>query len=58
MARFRDEQNPSDIIRAWIANQSNIEFLKNGELIDNTDFKILINSEGQRRSQELKMNLY
>ena len=39
MARFRDEENPSTIIRAWIANQSNIEFLKEWEIINNADFK-------------------
>ena len=39
MARFRDDENPSNIVRAWIANQSNIEFLKEWEQMNNSDFK-------------------
>jgi len=39
MARHRDAENPSNIIRSWIANQSNVEFLKEWELLNNSEFK-------------------
>lgn len=39
MAKFRDNGEPANIIRAWIANQGNIEFLKEWEILNNTDFK-------------------
>jgi len=42
MAKFKDEENPATIIRAWIANQSNIEFLKEWELLNNASFKKVI----------------
>jgi len=39
MARFRDAESPATIIRSWIANQGNVEFLKEWELLNNQDFK-------------------
>ena len=39
MARFRDAEEPTNIIRSWIANQGNVEFLKEWELLNNSDFK-------------------
>jgi len=39
MAKFKDAEEPSTIIRAWIANQSNIEFLKEWEVLNNSNFK-------------------
>ena len=39
MARFKDTEEPANIIRSWIANQGNVEFLKEWELLNNPDFK-------------------
>ena len=33
MARFRDVESPATIIRSWIANQRNVAFLKEWELL-------------------------
>ncbi len=39
MAKYRNEENPSDIIRSWISNQGNVEFLKEWEVLNNSGFK-------------------
>ncbi|MFK7982264.1 MAG: KilA-N domain-containing protein [Saprospiraceae bacterium] len=39
MAKFKDAEQPATIIRAWMANQGNVEFLKEWEGLNNTDFK-------------------
>lgn len=39
MARYKDAENPSNVIRGWIAGQNNIEFLKEWEVLNNPNFK-------------------
>ena len=39
MAKFKAAKEPATIIRAWIANQGNVEFLKEWEVLNNPTFK-------------------
>lgn len=45
MAKFKDADNPTTIIRSWMSNQGSIEFLKEWEILNNSNFQVTASSD-------------